>query len=92
MNYTSDDQPYPRGEICVRGPIIFKGYFKDEVQTYEAYLFTGFFQSYKNLSNMNTSDDIIKLDRKEVVDEDEWFHTGDIGLWLPEGRLKIIDR
>ncbi|XP_062084757.1 long chain acyl-CoA synthetase 7, peroxisomal-like [Humulus lupulus] len=62
MKYTSEDQPHPRGEICVRGPIVFQGYYKDDVQT------------------------------REVIDGDGWLYTGDIGLWLPGGRLKIIDR
>ncbi|XP_066137914.1 long-chain-fatty-acid--CoA ligase 5 isoform X2 [Euwallacea fornicatus] len=29
---------------------------------------------------------------EEVVDEQGWHHTGDIGMWLPNGTLKIIDR
>ena len=49
-------------QVCVRGPTIFKGYYKDEVQS------------------------------REAIDDDGWLHTGDIGLWLPGGRLKIIDR
>ncbi|XKL60882.1 hypothetical protein PGB90_007939 [Kerria lacca] len=28
----------------------------------------------------------------QTVDENGWHHTGDVGTWLPNGTLKIIDR
>jgi long-chain acyl-CoA synthetase len=51
-----------KGEICIKGNNIFKGYYKDEEKT------------------------------KEVIDDDGWYHTGDVGSWDTNGTMKVVDR
>lgn len=45
MGYLNDDKPYPRGEVCVKGDIVFTGYYGNEKATKEVFTEDGFFRT-----------------------------------------------
>nr|ABZ88151.1 luciferase [Abscondita terminalis] len=54
--------PNRRGEICVKGPMLMKGYADNPEAT------------------------------REIIDEEGWLHTGDIGYYDEEKHFFIVDR
>ncbi|KAK1070119.1 medium-chain fatty acid-CoA ligase faa2 [Friedmanniomyces endolithicus] len=45
MEYLSSDRPHARGELLVRGPTVFKEYYKNEVETQKAFTEDGWFRT-----------------------------------------------
>ena len=45
MEYLSTDKPHPRGELLIRGPTVFKEYYKNEAETKKAFTDDGWFRT-----------------------------------------------
>ncbi|KAK9454081.1 eukaryotic long-chain fatty acid CoA synthetase (LC-FACS) [Dipodascopsis uninucleata] len=45
LDYYTTDKPYPRGELLIRGCMLFREYFKDDEKTKEAFDDEGFFKT-----------------------------------------------
>lgn len=45
MDYLSTDQPHPRGELLLRGPSVFKEYYKNSEETAKAFTEDGWFKT-----------------------------------------------
>jgi long-chain acyl-CoA synthetase len=71
MEYTVDDvdaegRPAPRGEVCIRGPNVFAGYYKNPQATESVFTKDGFFMT-GDIGRWNADGTLSIIDRKKNI-------------------------
>lgn len=94
MEYLSTDKPHPRGELLIRGPTVFRGYFKNEPETKKAITEDGWFRtgdicSIDEMGRFKIVDrkkNVLKLAQGEYISPEriENVYLGNIP-WLAQG-------
>jgi len=76
-SYTSQDRPFPRGEIVVQSPCLALGYQGDDAETCKAFIM---------------ADSPAAADIKPALPPGRWYRTGDLGYFDSTGCLHLLDR
>lgn len=94
MEYLSTDKPHPRGELLLRGPTLFKEYFKNEAETKKAITEDGWFRtgdiaSIDELGRVKIIDrvkNVLKLAQGEYISPEriENVYLGNLP-WISQG-------
>ena len=66
MKYSTNDFPFPRGEILIRGPFVFQGYYKDAQKTAEVLSTDGWFHT-GDIGVVNKQGKVSIIDRKKHI-------------------------
>lgn len=67
LNYTTEDKPFPRGEVYIRGSNVFCGYLNDPAATNAAFPFNDGWFASGDIGRWNANGTLSIIDRKKNV-------------------------